>query len=204
MPQSPIQTLGFALNKALVSKPLRAGAQQSLFVSQRHGLLYEPSYAGNIGVVANPSAVTTSAALATTYVGLCLSNPATSTVNLAVLNVSASLLVAPSTITTMFLAGGYAAGGVTAHTTALTPLASVLGVTSTLQGLADSACTLVGTPAYLRVLGQAPTATTSFAVNVNIDGSIIIPPGGYVCIATNIAGPASGFVGSMMWEENPL
>lgn len=201
MPQNP---LGFqAVNAAGNFSAGQVDAERALFVGQRHGALYEPSFANAVGVAANPigSPVTTSVALATTYVGICLSNPAGSGRNLALLNVSASLLVAPSTITTLALAAGYAAGGITAHTTPLTVYSSIIGTTETLVGLVDSACTLVGTPATIRVLGQAPTATTSFSVDRDIGGSIIIPPGGWVATVTNIAGPSSGFVGSMMWEE---
>lgn len=114
---------------------------------------------------------------------------------------SAAFLVAPSTVTTLFLAVGYAAGGITAHTTPLTPASSFIGTGPAPVATADSACTLVGTPGYAVVLGETPTATTSLAFNRDFQGSIILPPGAYACIATNIASPASGFVGSMLWEE---
>lgn len=203
MPQNP---LAFTALSATGSgqAPGRVGKQSELLVGQRHGANYEAAYAASIGVVANPTGVTTSIGLATTYVGLCLSNPAGSGKVLALLHAGAALLVAPSIITTLSLAAGYAAGGITAHTTPLTPLNSKLGDATALVGLVDSACTLVGTPALVRILGQAPTATTSFAINATIDGGIIIPPGGWVAFTTNIAGPASGFVGSFMWEESPL
>lgn len=201
MPQNPIAFLTRNAKTGSIASGA-VGQQSELFVGQRHGAHYEAAYAGRTFMGMNPtgSPVTTSAALATTYVGLCLSNPAASGKSLVVVNVSAALQVAPSTITTMGLIWGYAAGGVTVHTTPLTPVCSFINGTAGV-GLLDSACTLVGTPAWARVLGQAPTATTSFAISANIDGSIVIPPGGYVAIGTNIAGPTSGFVGSMLWEE---
>lgn len=199
MPQSPLAFT--AVNAAGKAGPGVRGAQNELWTGARHGNNYAASLAGGMGIVENSAAVTTSIGLATTYVGLCLSNPAASGKNLALLHVGAAFLVAPSTITTISLAGGWAAGGITAHTTPVTPLNALLGGGSALVAKADSACTLVGTPALVRVLGQTPTATTSLSVSTQIDGGIIIPPGGWVAITTNIAGPSSGFVGSFMWEE---
>lgn len=197
MPQYP---LAFQTKNSVLGF---ADAQSALWVAQRHGPQYAAGAALSQFVGANSLAtpVTTSIGLATTYVGLCLSNPAASTKNLYLMNISAAFQVAPSTITTLSLIGGYSAAGIVTHTTALTPLSTSIGNALVPQGLVDSACTLVGTPAYYRILGQAPTATTSTFVNVSTDGGIVIPPGGYVAIGTNIAGPASGFVGSFLWEE---
>ena len=203
MSQSPLAFVALNGKAGKGVSPGAVGQQGELFVGQRHGANYEAAYAATIGLVANSAAVTTSAALATTYVGLCLSNPVASGKNLVLLNVSGAFLVAPATITTAFLAVGYSAAGITAHTTPLTPLNGLLGTTTTpaLVGLADSACTLVGTPAYAKVLAQTPTATTSFSFSYDANGALVIPPGGWAAIATNIASPASGFVGSMLWEE---
>jgi len=202
MPQSPLALLMQNVNSKAFQNVF-GGAEQEMFVGQRHGALYEPAYHGVMGMGANvlTTPVTTTVGLATTYVGLCLSNPAASTKNLVLQNVSGAFVVAPSTITTIGLIVGYAAAGVVTHTTALTPQGTVVGAGATLQAKLDSACTLVGTPAWARVLGQAPTATTSFSFSADINGSIVIPPGGYVAIGTNIAGPTSGFAGSMLWEE---
>lgn len=184
--------------------PLLVGKQGSALISQRHLVNYEAAYAGDLGFVQNSAPVTTSVALATTYVGLCLSNPIGSPVNLALLSVSAAFQVAPSTITTVSLATGFSAAGIVTHTTALVPQSTLVGSGNTLSGLADSACTLVGTPVYSGLLAQAPTATTSFLTTLTLNGALMLAPGSYVAIVTNIAGPASGFVGSMMWEEQPL
>ena len=82
---------------------------------------------------ANPSGVTTSAALATTYVGLCLSNPAGNAsggkpINLLVRRVSGVVIVAPAAVLAFNLITGYAAGGVTVHTTALTPFSAQIAL----------------------------------------------------------------------------
>lgn len=205
MPQGPIPSQGYVLNNAKVAAPLHAGQQGDQYTSSRHGVYYNPAYLGMGGLAANPSGVTTSAGLATTYVGICLSNPAGSTVNLEILRVSGSFIVAPATVTGIGLITGYAAGGITAHTTPLTVQTSLVGPTaSTLQGLVDSACTLVGTPVWSAWLAETPLATTLPVWNVDLEGSIIIAPGGYIAIGTTIAGPSSGFVGGFCWAEAPL
>lgn len=198
MSQSPLAFS--ATNPAGATQSGRLGYQNELSTAQRHGADYAATMAGTVMFGANQTGATLSAALATTYTGLCLSNPAGSGKNLAVLNISGALLVAPTTITTLQLIAGYAAGGVTVHTTALTPLNALLNGSAPVAKL-DAAATIVGTPAFVRTLGQAPTATTAFSFSHNINGGIIIPPGGYVAIGANIAGPASGFVGSFAWEE---
>ena len=150
---------------------------------------------------ANPSGVTTSAGLATTYVGLCLSNPAASGVNLIVRRVAGQFIVAPATVTGLGLITGYSAAGVVTHTTALTPFSRIIGTGPTPKGLLDSACTIVGTPVWTAFLSETLIATDLPSFSVDLDGMLILPPGAYCAIGTTIAGPASGFVGSFSWEE---
>ena len=164
---------------------------------------YEPAYSATAGLIMNPSAVTTSAGLATTYVGLCLSNPAGNTVNLVLLRAAGSFIVVTATITMMGLITGYAAGGITVHTTALTPFNGLIGTGAAPTAKADSACTLVGTPLWTMSFAQAAASSTA-AFNTDLAGAIIIPPGGYAAIGTSIASPASGFQGSFEWLELPV
>lgn len=199
MPQSPLAFV--ATNAAGAVNSGRVGGQRELWIGARHGRNYAPAFNGTMGFAANPTGVTTSAALALTYVGLCLSNPANSGVNLALQNVSGGFIVAPATITGINLIAGYSAAGVTVHTTPLTEVNGLLGGGSVLLGQADSACTLVGTPAFVMPLAQCPLATTAPFFNTDIGGAIVIPPGGYVAIGTTIAGPSSGFMGGFVWEE---
>lgn len=203
MPQSPIPVT-IAKNPANAQIPLITDKQDALVITQLHGRKYLAAYNGELFHGANPSGVTTSAGLATTYVGLCLSNPAGSLVNLAVRLVTAQFIVAPATVTGIGLIKGYAAGGVTVHTTPLVPASSLIGTGPAPSGLLDSACTIVGTPAWLRYLAETPTATTLPFASFDMEGGIILPPGAYLAIGTTIAGPASGFVGSMEWEEFPI
>lgn len=177
------------------------GKQREQFVGQRHMPKYELAYAQTLFRGANPSGVTLSAALATTYVGLCLSNPAASGVNLALGMVRGQLTVAPAALTWIGLILGYAAGGITAHTTPLTPVSSFAGTGPAPAAKLDSACTLVGTPAWEDWLGVTPTTTSIINFSGDYQGGLILPPGAYAAIGANIAGPASGFLASMEWEE---
>lgn len=200
MGQGPIGSLLNALVGTLAT-PMKADVAGAMWVAQRRGRSYAAVANGNVGVAANQAGVVTSAALATTYTGLCLSNPAGSGKNLSILNASGAFIVAPSTVTGVGLIVGYATGGITAHTTPLTPFNALIGGGNALVAKADSACTLVGTPAWARWLAETPTATTLPYFSADIDGGIIIPPGGYVALGTTIASPAAGFVGSIEWEE---
>lgn len=179
-------------------------AQGSLIVSQYHGTKYRAAYLGNLFSAANQASVTTSAALATTYVGLCISNPAASGKVLAVRNVTGVLGVAVAAGTFFQLIYGYAAGGITVHTTPVTPTPGYLNSANTPVGLVDAACTLVGTPTWGTPLYGAGTTTSLGSFVVDLGGAIIIPPGGYLAIGTNIAGPAAGFRGGFEWGEYPL
>jgi hypothetical protein len=161
---------------------------------------------GNMWSCANPSGVTLSAGLATTYVGLCLSNPASSAVNLGVTRISGGTIVAPANFLALGLIIGWSAAGVVTHTTSLS--ANIVnnypnnpqGYTA--QGLVDSACTLVGTPLWKGWLTfNSATAGNPVFASTPVGFSLIIPPGGYVAIGSNVAGPTSGFLGSFEWLE---
>ena len=154
-------------------------------------------------LAANQAGVTTSAGLATTYVGLVLSNPAGSGIGLLLRRVAGAFIVAPATVTGFNLIVGYSAAGIVTHTTALTPFSGEIGLGPTPAAKLDSAATLVGTPAYSMVLAETPTATTLLSFSVDLNGTIILPPGAYAAIGTTIAGPASGFQGSFQWQEAP-
>lgn len=204
MPQNLATYIAQIVNTSTLAYNL-LGKQRDMLTSLLHGSKYTQSYLGNIFVAANPSGVTTSAGLATTYVGLCLSNPAASPVNLAIRRVSGAFIVAPATVTGFNLITGWSAAGVVTHTTPLTPFAAKIGLGGATpvvpNGLVDSAATIVGTPVYTTPLSETSTATTLPFFTVDLEGAIILTPGSYAAIGTTIAGPASGFQGAFEWEE---
>jgi hypothetical protein len=204
MPQNPLAAT-VAINSAKQQATLRMGAGgASLLSSMLHGSMYEQSFAKNLFMGANPSAVTTSAALATTYVGLCLSNPANSGQNLVLRTVSGGLIAAPAALTGFNLITGFLAAGITVHTTALTPISTLIGSGDVSAAHLDSACTLVGTPAWTLPLAETPAATSVVFFSQDLQGAVILQPGAYAAIGTTIAGPATGFMGGFQWEEAPI
>lgn len=223
MPQGPIAAaIARSFQKALGFAQL--DPQNALWETNRHGKYYAsvygtpallspatPAKAGATFRGANPSSVSLSIALATTYTGLCLSNPAASTVNLAIKKVGGVLTSAVSGQIALGLITGWAAGGITVHTTPLNSsiINSYVGAAPTSGSVIsaaslanlDSACTLVGTPTWADwlVANGAANADTSFYAD--LDESLIIPPGGYVAIGSTAA--QGGFFGSFFWEELP-
>jgi len=77
------------------------------------------------------------------------------------------------------------------------------GVAST--GLADAACTIVGTPLVIMPFVSTDIITTGTPNKgggiVDLGGSIIIPPGAYVAIYALTA--VTGLFG-ISWEEVPV
>ena len=172
---------------------------------QAHGNSYNAAFNKRLFFGANQAGVTTSAALATTYTGLCLSNPAASIANLSVRRVSGALIVAPAALTAYGLIVGWSAAGIITHTTPLTSLQpEFIGNTTVPQALVDAACTLVGTPAWNAFFAITPSTTGVVGFNMDINGEIVIPPGGYMAIGSTIAGSSSGLLASISWEEIPL
>lgn len=203
MPQSnPSNNLKLPNNSI---QPNLGGVQGDLLSSNMHGDLYNRAYTGALFLGANPTAVTTSVGLATTCVGLILSNPAGTGKNLILRRAGAALVVVPTAFTGFSLITGFVAGGITVHTTALTIQNPIVGgaVTASVAKL-DSAATLVGTPVYSMVLAATTSATTGAGFSTDLQGCVIIPPGGYAALGTTVASPASGFLASIMWEEAPV
>lgn len=200
MSQGPLAAYG-AKNPQGFAAPTNVDAQGAQLGAQAHGKYYEAAYAGRLFVGANVTGATLSAALAATYTGLCLNNPAGSGKNLSVQRITGQAIVAPAAILALGLIGGFLAAGITVHTTALTPLSQKLGSGLAPVGLVDAACTLVGTPAWFARLTTTQLSADLFGFVYDADGAIVLEPGAYLAIGANAAGPASGFVGSIEWEE---
>lgn len=181
---------------------LRIGKQMDLIVTQLHGELHELASRGLLFYAASQAATTTTIALATTYTGLCLSNPAGNTKNLTPRMLGVALSVAPAGIATIALGGGYAAAGVVTHTTALTPGNCQLGNSDAPTAKADGAATLVGTPVVMMPLENGFTAGALYPGRgtFNLAGAPSIKPGGYIFVYTLTV--AIGLFG-VWWTEEP-
>jgi hypothetical protein len=183
---------------------LRLDQQGGVVTSMLHGRYYEQARNGNVFFAANQAATAVSVALATTYTGLCLSNPAGNTKNLVLLKVNFALSVAPAAIAPIGLIGGYLSTGIVTHTTALAASSTTIGTGPAATAKADGAATLVGTPMWIHPMQGGFTAAalpSSAPALLDMEGSIIIPPGAYVAIGALTA--VTGF-GGMIWEEVPI
>lgn len=175
-----------------------------------HAPAYEATYRnatffGSNG--ATPSVTTI--ALATTYTGLCLYNPATTGVNLVVGKVGYSFLVAFSAAATIGLMVGYAAAGIVTAVAAASPGASSkIGTGATVGGQCALSATLVGTPVLHTVFGAGLTGaiitTPQNRTIFDMGGSLILPPGAYAAIYTSTASGAASLAASFQWEEVPI
>lgn len=202
-PQASTSSLASATNPEM-----RLGNMGELITSGLHGPYYESAYRRALFSVANTSAVTSTVGTSTTYVGLALSNPIGSTVNLVLSRCSVAAIVAFTAAATIGIMTGYNSSTNVTHTTSVTPRNQFTGVGSAGQGLADSSATLPTTPVLNTVLGAALTGAITVSVQYlgiyDIGGSIILPPGAYAAVYTSTASGASGLQCSFLWEEIPV
>ena len=183
---------------------LRIGSTSELIVDELHGRYYETTVRKAMYSGANLTGITTTAAFATTYTGMCLSNPIGSTVNLVLTKVTYAPVVAQTAALVMGIMTGYSASVNVTHTTPLVPLSNFVGQPAG-TGLIDSSATLPVAPTRLILLGTLTTgAITQTLLNgsvTDMEGSVVIPPGGYAAIYTSAASVASSLAFGMMWEE---
>jgi len=182
------------------NNPCRQGAQNELMVSELHGRYYEQALRGNMFRIANQAAVTTTAALATTWTGLAISNPAGSGVN-AVVNLFsvAQVAVGAASAVGIMTGSGAAAGS-------LVPKNAI--VNGTTGKVTASAGATIATPVLDIVIGQVGSlATTGYGLTpglvVDLGGSLIVPPGYYAASYTTVATTTSLIFG-FQWEEVPI
>lgn len=169
-------------------------------------------YAGG-NTVAVPTAL--NAGLGVTIAGgLTLVNPLTSGVNLVIQSASATFSsVAQTNSASIGVAVGYSA--VSAVTGTLTTVVNTnanlfLATTNPSQGHLYSSASVVlpVAPTLVKSLGAVETGAlttevTAAHVEANIDGSIVLPPGGYATFVSSAAGTAGSFMGNFSWAELP-
>lgn len=185
----------------------RGGRTGATITADGHGRYYEAVKRGNVFVAHNVAAQAVSVALATTYTGLCLSNPLGSGKDLILYMAQFAISVAEVAIATQHLIGGYSATTAVTHTT---PLAApgiqnaYLGAGNASIAKVDSAAT-IPTPGYLLPLRSGFTAGAlggpGMGQLADMGGIITVPPGGFVAIGALTA--ITGF-GALVWEEQPI
>jgi len=183
--------------------PAEADQYKQLVVSSQGGKLAEATLAGRLFSVANQAKVATTAGLTTTWTGLGVANPSTSTKNLIIHEFGFGFEIAGST------AG--AVGLMTADTTGFA--SQIITIRNCLDGNAtasvawtEDGCTC-GTPILKRVLAGHGTAATTAIDCIgpfiyDLQGGLILPPGRSVLTYTTL-GTTATFTFHFIWEEVP-
>lgn len=162
----------------------------------------EQALLGNMYHACSAGAVTLST-VSTTCTGLALSNSPGSGKNLVVKNVSFAPSTAPAGAAVVGLA--IHTGISTTEATHTTPMvvhnAIASGAVTNSKGKADAAATLPSTPLWLRPLGSvvAASSISPAKYNEDVDGTIIIPPGG--CLSLSYLTTAAVGIASVTWVE---
>lgn len=188
----------------------RAGNMGEQIASNLQAPYYENTYRRATFNAANQAGATTTVGLATTYTGLCLSNPIGSGVNVVLLSAGYSFIVAFPAGAAVGLMTGYSATTNVTHTTPSTTLNnSFIGVGAAPLAKVDTAATLTGSPVVNMLLdsgitGAITTGVTNGLSLARIDGQIILPPGAYVAFYTSTVSGTNGFLGSFSWQEIPV
>lgn len=169
-----------------------------------HGRYREATYQKNMysGSIAGQ---TTTVGLATTYTGLCLSNPVGSNVVLSVNKVGFGFLVVWAAVASVGIMTGYNSSTNVTHTTPVTPRNRYFTGAGGGVGLLDSAATLPTAPTLDQVFAAASTATAAVPPLVqgyfDLEGSLELPPGAYAAFYTSTASGTNSASLSIQWEE---
>ena len=210
-----------------VTPNLRAGQLADLIVSELQGRFYEQSYRGNTYRTGSITSVALSAnsitsatgATGTPIVGVW--NPASSGFNLSILQ--ASLQLFPNTLTTpvgcgplvwLLSTGNTAQPGGAVPFSMKTLAASGSVAKGFIGGVALTGLTNVMVAAFAADLPNMTSLThgtltavsplTSFGGTTNIDGSIIVPPGGVLGLYNVTSTATLSAAGTLLWAEVPL
>lgn len=178
-----------------------------VLVSELRGRYAEQAFRGNLYSGSVVGQVTT-VGLATTYTGLCLSNPIGSGINLEVLKVGYSFIVAFAAGAHVGLMTGYNSSTNVTHSVAVTPRSrKFVGAAGSGAGLLDSSATLPTAPTVDQIFGSGDTGaitTTPFGPSgyFDLEGSLILPAGAYCAFYTSTASGAAGGAFSFLWAEH--
>lgn len=189
----------------------RLGNMGDAVISELHGRYYEAAYRRTIyyaTALAQTSTAFTSGTT-TAVVGLTISNPISSPVNLVLNKIGLSYTVVFSAVASIGLAVGYNSAVNVTHTTPVIVRSGYVGVGSAGYGLVDSSATVPTAPNTTHIFGAGLTGATTTVPYIgpqliDLEGSVILPPGAYATIVTSTASGTSGAFYSCSWEEVPL
>lgn len=202
----------------------RLGNQGETVVQNLHGSRYEQCYRGNLFAYgdaqtagnANSNYTATVTATAQPVIGVW--NPLASNVNLVILRVQTQVLFTPANTTNVTGAFMYlSALKQSAITTGASPWnlrtlknsgskAKAFANTIALTGLVGSLSVMFPVGVSTLCAGQPTTAAAIFNPNPvdEIDGGIIVPPGGVLVVMYHDNNSTYSCGGAMMWEEVPV
>ena len=157
-----------------------------------------PKAGGHIFSITNQAATSTTAAFATTFTGLALANPSGSGVNLVLRRFTCAQVAAGAAGAVGIMGGSGAAAG------SITPTSRYVG-SATPSKATGSAGATIATPTLIAAYGSVGSlATTGYGLEqdlvVELDGSIIVPPGFYVASYTTAA-TTSALIFGFVYEE---
>jgi hypothetical protein len=181
-------------------------------VSEVHARYYEGSYRKTRYNAAMQAVLATAtiAGLSTSITGTSvLYNPPGSTVNLVVEKFGVGFVLAPAAPLVYGLACGFSNTALSGTLTSLSPRSNFIGSASGQgQCAASAAITLPIAPTVTHVLGQldtgAITTVTGVAGAYDLEGGLILPPGGFAVFWTSAVLAASAHIASWQWEETPV
>jgi hypothetical protein len=189
--------------------PVRQGQLGETIMQELHGRYYETGYRRALFNAANQTGIVTTVGLATTYTGLCLSNPVGSGWNISLNKVGLSFQVAFPAASSVGLMCGYNASTNVTHTAAGTPRSNFFGIGAAGVGLVDTSAGLPTAPVITHLFGTGLTGIITTAqympsTLIDLEGSVILPPGGYAAIYTSTVTGAASMLASFQWEELPV
>lgn len=184
----------------------RAGNLGDLIVSKLQPDYYEGTYRRHGFSASIQSVATSTVGLATTYTGLCLSNPVGSGYNLVLTLGSMMQSVLQATqIEAFAVAVGFNAATNVTHTAGITPVSNLIGSGAVAVAKADSSATLPTAPTYHTFVQNTATATANGPGSViDFKGSVILTPGAYACWVTPAQASVAGMWFSFSWIETPV
>lgn len=191
----------------------RAGQLGDSIVSELHGRYYETNYRGNLFAlsVSTAAAVTAYAggAAGTPMIGLF--NPTGSGKNLVILKASFANVATASAAGTVTFGLYFGATATITQATTTTPwsMSTQLQSGSVATGFRNVALTSGSAASNVIALGSYYWASAAGAAvvsggPVDLEGSVIIPPGSYIALGGSAALTGATWIGSLMWEEVPV
>jgi hypothetical protein len=173
--------------------PMRSGKLGDTIVSELQPRYYEQAYRRNVFTAYASAQATTVAG--TAMVGLQLTNNS-STVNLVLMKCAGNIIVTSATTTSLVLAAGTGQVAAPTSQTAATRVGNAYIGGAAPQGLATNAATFSNAPTAVWPLLHNTAAIASTGVDqgfqMDFEGSIIVPPNTYICIAAVGAAVAAG------------